>query len=1051
MSNLKDRATKIVANFEAVYAKLSDDELKQTTSKLQRQLPEGKKRADFDLLISKQLLPAAFAAVREAAYRELGYRHHVEQLMAGIALFEGNLVEMKTGEGKTLTVTAPAYLEALIAKTPLYKHSKGVHIITSNLYLARRDCETMGGIYARLGINCAVIGPDPQNEQWRYIPYKRVENEVSRIVSCSRKEAYMADIIYGTAAAFGFDYLRDNLVLRIDDLVQPSSVKDGEKLPFVIIDEADNVLLDEARTPLILSGFTKNADNFLKNQVNLSIGSLQIVQDFGGSQAVEEPANTIVPSPLNMVETVLPTTTSPFYYYTALVNNLVSEKDYRVDEGKKIVTLTDSGIERIEQWQQKRNLLPNYPSVLSIDTIANASPAFTSYNSLKKATTFSLYDETHILDLYYLTNCLKAKALYHTPNDYLVCYSTTSLGDSTTTPQLRNNNFKNISSPVNERRIPQEGEIVLIDKVTGRQLPGRRFQDGLHEALEAKHNLVVKNSATTFASITLQAYFSGCYRKIAGLSGTLLTNHQILNKIYGLDVVQIPTHRPLRRVDHKPPFTFLTSTAAMLALAQDALLVSKSGAPVLIGTTSVNDSETIAQLLLQLGARLGQIQVLNARQTEYEAKIIAQAGYPGRITVATNMAGRGTDIILGGRLEQHLADVATRQGLVELVDKGTSKWNTSEIEAANRKNWAKQKVHEAGGLHVLGLGLQASQRLDGQLIGRAGRQGDPGYSCFYYSLEDSTVKQYLEEEGRIKLINRLYRKLSQLPSNQPDKKNVFLQPLHEPLVLKVIEECQNRAEGQLEDLLFHSIRYDEVVSKQREVFYSDRKQILTIPPETLKQKFYTLTKAWLEKLVNSYINTCDFEAPQNIELHQIKNNSELEPLVSTLALVLNTKISRDFKYFWLRQLPRDLKMAGSGQPKNTNQYNTFGRRTRDIGTEVEEWGDNLVKTHLLNWLTNYIKEVCLVQEKYFGSERFIDSIRVSLLNTLDIEWANYLTLLTELRRGIGLRAYGKDDPLRAYQVEAKRLWEEFDNQLTPQLLHSVWLTFSPLAEKLKIR
>lgn len=733
-NQLEAQASQIIKRYEKHFATLTNLELFDSSVKLKGIFSQaGQVGPGLKAQKAQEFLAEAFALVREAAFRELGYRQHKEQLMAGIALYKGTLVQMQTGEGKTLAITAPAYFAALTGQA--------VHVITANDYLAQRDCMNMGSIYARLGISCAVITTE---QQFLFKLLDTPEKKLARLQPCTRQEAYQAEITYGTAKAFGFDYLRDHLVCRKENLVGVE-----ERLAFAILDEADNILLDEARTPLIISGQAKS---------------------------------------------------DVTYYYKAveLVNRLVASQDYEVNKAKRTASFTEAGVSKLEKW------------LSSNETNGKES---------------SLYSGTRS-ELFYLDNCLKALTLYNKDEDYLVGFDSQHqpINETFSSNATYPNNNSQRKRP-GETAVRQTGEIVLVDPITGRPMPGRRLGGGLHEALEAKEGLIIKSPNSTVATISIQAYFKQ-YKKLAGLSGTLETVKDVLYKLYGLETLIIPTHRPVQRIEAKPA-VFHTGRIALHKLVETTVKVRESGAPVLIGTPSVSLSEELSDYLKRLGVPH---QVLNARQTEQEAQVIARAGYPGRITVATNMAGRGTDILLGGSYNDHLSDLAKERGLVREADQGTRAWHKLEEDARARHIRAKAIVYGAGGLHVLGLGLQSSSRLDLQLVGRAGRQGDPGYSQFSYSLQDELVVNYAASSGA-------YNRLVSLPSEESKTQT---EELNSALAIKLVEECQRKAEGQQLDVLLQGLEFDGVLNQQRDLFYRDRQNFLLASDQDFKAKILEL-------------------------------------------------------------------------------------------------------------------------------------------------------------------------------------------------------------------
>jgi len=678
-----------INELEPEFEDLSNEELKEKTKEFKRRL----KKESLD-----DLLPEVFAQVREASKRTLNQRHFDVQLVGGIAMHEGKIVEMKTGEGKTLAATPPVILNAL--------KEKGVHIVTVNDYLARRDTVWMGQIYHLLGFSVGCLN---QQQSFIYDPtYKKPDSEEDEIRDelgsfkvvedylkpCSRKEAYQADITYGTNNQFGFDYLRDNMVYDLDDKVQ-------REHHFAILDEIDSILIDEARTPLIVSSPDTEATEMYK--------------EFSG----------IIPK--------------------------LDKKHYEVDEEKRTVTLTEEGIEKVE-------------SILGMDNI---------------------YEERGIKYLHHLEQALRAQAknpsdgkpLFAKDRDYVV----------------------------------KDGEVIIVDEFTGRLMPGRRWSGGLHQALEAKEGLKVKPESKTLASITFQNYFR-MYDKLAGMTGTAATSSEEFHKVYGLDVVVIPTNEPLIR-ESLPDKVYKTREAKFRAVVEEVKERHEKEQPVLVGTVSIDKNEYLSKLLKKEGIPH---QVLNAKNHEREGEIIAQAGKLGAVTVATNMAGRGVDIVLGG--------------------------NPPDEEEA-------QKARELGGLHVIGTERHESRRIDNQLRGRAGRQGDPGSSQFFVSLEDDLVRIFGGDRIQ-KLMDRL-----KLPEDQPIEANV---------VSNAIENAQSKVEGRNFDIRKHVLEYDDVLVQQRKRIYKEREKFLT---EDLEEEINNILREELRSIV-------EFHYSPELNLEGIKEEIE---------------------------------------------------------------------------------------------------------------------------------------------------------------------------------
>ncbi|MEN6479757.1 MAG: preprotein translocase subunit SecA [Anaerolineales bacterium] len=625
------------------------------------------------------ILPRAFAAAREAAVRTIGLRPFDEQLIGGMVLHRNMIAEMKTGEGKTLVAVLPLYLAALTGR--------GAHLVTPNDYLSKYGVQWMGPVYHLLGLSVAVIqsqGQDPRLSSFLYDPdYAAADDRYHHLRPCTRAEAYRADITYGTNHEFGFDYLRDNMVQDISQCVQ-------RELYYAIVDEVDNILIDEARTPLIISGeSTESAD----------------------------------------------------YYrvFAGIVGRLVEGDDYTVDEKRTSVTITDQGITKVER-------------ALGID---------------------NLYDEANYQLTPYLENALKAKALFARDRDYVV---------------------------------NESGEVIIVDAFTGRLMYGRRYSEGLHQAIEAKEGVRVQRESLTLATITFQNYFR-MYRRLAGMTGTAETEAEEFRTIYGLDVMVIPTHKPVIRVD-LPDLVYKTAEAKYRAALKEIEERHAKGQPVLVGTLAIETSEMLSARLKRM--RIPH-EVLNAKQHEHEAQVIAQAGQPGAVTIATNMAGRGVDILLGGNPEGLARDKLRRQG-VDLETVSPEVWQATLAECEAQCLADREKVLAAGGLHVLGTERYEARRIDNQLRGRAGRQGDPGSSRFYVSLEDDLMKRF-GGPTVASLMDRL--------GADEDV------PIEHNMVTKAISNAQVRVEGYNFDMRKHLLEYDDVVNQQRQVIYDQRRLILT--------------------------------------------------------------------------------------------------------------------------------------------------------------------------------------------------------------------------------
>jgi preprotein translocase subunit SecA len=624
-----------------------------------------------------RVLPEVFAAAREAMQRTLGMRHFDVQLMGGIVLHQGRVSEMRTGEGKTLVPTLAAALNAMTGL--------GVHVVTVNDYLARRDAQWMGPVYKFLGLNVGIITHDTS---YIFEPgYPTSDERLLNLRPCSRREAYEADITYGTNNEFGFDYLRDNMVVELDQRVQRGRY-------FAIVDEVDNILIDEARTPLIISGQAEESND-------------------------------------------------KYSLFARLVPRLVARPegdeeggDYFIDLKEKAVSPTEEGINKMEKLLGIKNIYDDDPSMAR-----------------------------------YFESALKAHALFKRDRDYIV----------------------------------KDGEIVIVDEFTGRQMPGRRWSEGLHQAVEAKEGLHVQRESVTLATITFQNYFR-LYTKLAGMTGTAMTEAEELHKIYKLEVVAIPTHRPMVR-DDEPDLVFRNETGKFMALIDEIVEMHEHGRPVLVGTVSVEKSEKLGDMLMRRGIKH---EVLNAKFHEKEAPIVAQAGRLGAVTIATNMAGRGTDIKLGGDPAGLASAALHRQGLNPAeVEKEVYEAAYAAAKAACDEEH--DKVVEAGGLHIIGTERHDSRRIDNQLRGRAGRQGDPGSSRFYLSLEDDLMKRFASD------------RVASLMERMGLEEDMAIESR---MVSKTIESAQSRVEGYNFDIRKHVVEYDDVINKQRETIYEERDKVL---------------------------------------------------------------------------------------------------------------------------------------------------------------------------------------------------------------------------------
>ncbi|WP_046227686.1 preprotein translocase subunit SecA [Paenibacillus dauci] len=737
----------IINNMEKEFEALSHEELQGKTAEFRERLEKGE--------TLEQLLPEAFATVREAAKRQLNMRHFDVQLIGGIALHEGKIAEMRTGEGKTLVGTLPVYLNAL--------EGKGAHVVTVNDYLAKRDSLQMGRIYNYLGMEVGVNLSGMKHEE--------------------KQAAYACDITYGTNNEFGFDYLRDNMVLYKEQMVQ-------RPLQFCIIDEVDSILIDEARTPLIISGQAQKS-------------------------------------------------TELYFAADRFVKSLKAEDDYTVDIKVKSVALTEAGVEKAENFFGVENL----------------------------------YDNSNVTVNHHVVQALKANAIMHRDVDYVVA----------------------------------DGEVLIVDEFTGRLMAGRRYSDGLHQAIEAKENLDVQNESMTLATITFQNYFR-MYKKLAGMTGTAKTEEEEFKKIYGLEVLQVPTNRVNQRKD-APDVVYKSVQSKFRAVVDEIVIRHEKNQPVLVGTVSIENSELLSEMLKRKGIKH---QVLNAKYHAEEAEIISRAGQPGTVTIATNMAGRGTDIILG------------------------------------------EGVAEVGGLHIIGTERHESRRIDNQLRGRAGRQGDPGSTQFYLSLGDELMKRF----GADNVMNMM-EKLG----FEED------QPIESRMITRAVESAQRRVEGSNFDMRKIVLQYDDVMNKQREIIYKQRREVLE--SDNIREVVLQMIKPCIERVVEVH---CNDDIPENWELQEVadyvNNNFLLENAISE--------------------------------------------------SELHEQE----KEEMVNYLFERVELRYLQREKEIGEETIREFEKVVVLRAVDRKWMDHIDAMEQLRQGIHLRAYGGTDPLREYQFEGFEMFNQ---------------------------
>jgi preprotein translocase subunit SecA len=806
-----------INDMESSIAKLTDEQLRGKTLEFKERHAKGE---SLDAL-----LPEAFAVCREAGKRALGMRHFDVQLIGGMVLHSGKIAEMKTGEGKTLVATLPAYLNAI--------SGNGVHVVTVNDYLARRDSEWMGRIYGFLGLSVGVIVHGVEDEE--------------------RRDNYAADITYGTNNEFGFDYLRDNMKFSLDDYVQRG-------FNYAIVDEVDSILIDEARTPLIISGPTEESTDkyYIIDRI---IPMLQ------RGEAKDVEANTL---------------SGKRKQYTG---------DFTIDEKAKSATLTEQGVLKVEK-------------LLKVD---------------------NLYDPRNIESLHHVQQALRAHAMYKRDVDYVV----------------------------------KDGEVMIVDEFTGRLMPGRRWSDGLHQAIEAKEGVTIENENQTLATITFQNYFR-MYAKLSGMTGTADTEAEEFHKIYKLDVMVIPTNRPLLRPDF-PDVIYKTEMEKFTAVIEDIKEHYADGQPCLVGTISIEKSEVLSELLRRQGIPHN---VLNAKQHEREAEIVAQAGRMKAITIATNMAGRGTDILLGGN-----PDALAKQWRRANPDAPDEQY-APELERFKAQCAAEHdEVVKLGGLHILGTERHESRRIDNQLRGRSGRQGDPGSSKFYLSLQDDLLRIFGSE--------RVAKIMDLLKIEEGEA-------ITHTMITKSIENAQKKVEAHNFDIRKHLIEYDDVMNKQREVIYTQRREILA--GQDIRDSFLDMLDDTIEDIAETY---CIEKTPA-----QEWDWQAIGELV--------------FKCF---NLHLDLPQEMLSRLNPTNFRDTLKEQAHAVfQAKVAELGDELVD-HL---------------------------IKVMMLQSIDTHWKDHLLNIDHLKEGIGLRGYGQKDPKQEYKKEAYNLFMEMIVRIREEVVERIY-------------
>ncbi len=806
-----------INSLESSVKKLKDVDFPKKTKEFQKRIAAGE--------TIDSILPEAFALVREAARRTLGLRHYDVQLIAATVLSRGKIAEQKTGEGKTLSAVPALYLNSLTGRS--------VHLVTVNDYLARRDAGWMGPVFHLLGVS---ISSMINGQSFLYDPLYEEENTIdSRLIHLrpiTRKEAYQAHVVYGINSEFGFDYLRDNMATDLHEVVQTGHF-------FAIVDEVDSVLIDEARTPHIISA------------------------------PENEPSQK-------------------YYEYAKLIEKLLSDTDYKIDEKLRTAHLTDHGIGKIEKLYGIANIYEK-----DFDTV------------------------------YHLEAALKARTLFHKEKDYIV----------------------------------RDNQVILVDEFTGRLMEGRRLSEGLHQAIEAKEGVPIQRESKTLATVSLQNYFR-MYEKLAGMTGTAATEAEEFHKIYKLDVITIPTHNPMQRKDLSDA-VYKTNRAKLSAIADAVEQAHKKGQPVLVGTTAIDKNEIISELLKR---RKISHEVLNAKNHLREAEIIAQAGKKGAVTVATNMAGRGVDIILGGD---------TPKNTEGIEEKESKEW----------KNWEKEhkEVLTLGGLYVIGTERHESRRIDNQLRGRSGRQGDPGVSQFYVALDDEIMRLF----GGNTIAGLMTR------FNMPEDV-----PLEHPIVSRAIQQAQVKVEGFNFDIRKHLVEYDDVLNKQREIIYAARREIL---------------------------------------------KADAAKKESTLAQDVQGKIAQTVTAIVVVNSVEGYEAGDSGNQKIIADFSTIvpfdEESQKQLVTQLDQMHEQKEKEAFLDGVAT---DVYKKREKELGVNVIREIEKFVMLSVYDNLWTDHLDAIDNLRQGIGLRGYGQRDPLVEYKNEAFRMFEQLIAAIDDEIVHRIY-------------
>jgi len=827
-----------IEGLEEEYKALTDAQLQAKTPEFKQRLADGETLDD--------ILPEAFAACREAAWRVLGMRPYRVQLIGGIILHQGRIAEMRTGEGKTLVATLPAYLNAL--------SGKGVHIITVNDYLAKRDSEWMGKVYRFMGLTVGLV--------------------IHGVMGQAKKDAYAADITYGTNNEFGFDYLRDNMAIYSSELVQRGH-------NFAVVDEVDSILIDEARTPLIISGQGEKSTQ-LYTIVDQFVSRLKCQRIAKVDNKEEEDVNL--------------------------------DADYVVDEKARTATLTARGIAKAEQAFNIENL---------------ADPENTTLS-------------------HHINQAIKAHGVMKRDIDYVV----------------------------------KEGQVIIVDEFTGRLMFGRRYNEGLHQAIEAKEHVEVANESKTLATITFQNYFR-LYDKLSGMTGTAMTEEEEFGTIYELDIVEIPTNRPVQRIDHHD-VVYKNETGKLRAIVRQIEECHEKGQPVLVGTVSIEKSEQLSDMLQRKGIKHN---VLNAKNHEKEAEIVAQAGKLGAVTVATNMAGRGTDIMLGGNAEYLAKADLRKSGMSDgLIAEATGYAETDDQEILNaRQQYAQaeakykdeiraeaDKVREVGGLFILGTERHESRRIDNQLRGRAGRQGDPGESRFYLSLEDDIMRLFGSE--------RVMGMMEKLGVDEDT-------PIEQKMLTNAIENAQRQVESRNFQTRKNVLQYDDVMNTQRKVIYEERRKVLD--GEDLHEAIQAMLHNTVENAIQGHIGE--------------QNHMSAEDFREATAV---------FHTMFLH--PGELALTD----EELQQYTT---------------------EQLVELVEGKAKEVYAARENEFGEQLMRELERVLMLRVVDEYWMDQIDAMNDLKQGIGLRAYAQTDPVVAYKKEGYEMFEQMIAAIQEETLRRLFL------------